>query len=98
MLKDHVNALRPHGGGDCNELGMEGILRALDESNENSHIIVLTDAGCKDFEKKDQVMGNATLLNVKVHFFLVTLVGDVTMVSHTIKMFKMPLEVFMLPR
>ena len=47
-----MEALYPHGGGDCPELGMEGILRALRLSNENSHVIVLTDASCLDCGKK----------------------------------------------
>ena len=68
-LKNDVEALYPHGGGDCPELGMEGILRALDESVENSHIIVLTDASCLDCDKKTQVITNAQSLNVKIHFF-----------------------------
>ena len=68
-LKTDVEALYAHGGGDCPELGMEGILRALSLSNENSHIIVLTDATSLDYDKKDDVISTAQLLNVKVHFF-----------------------------
>ena len=48
---------------------MEGILRALSLSNENSHIIVLTDASCLDCEKKAQIIPTAQSLNVKIHFF-----------------------------
>ena len=68
-LKTDVEAIRPNGGGDCPELGMEGILRALRLSSENSHVIVLTDAGCKDYEEKDTVISTAVALNTKVHFF-----------------------------
>ena len=68
-LKHDVEALYADGGGDCPELGMEGILRALRLSAENSHIIVLTDAGCLDCEKKDQVITTALSLNVTIHFF-----------------------------
>ena len=68
-LKNDVEAINAHGGGDCPELGMEGILRALSLSNINSHTIVVTDAGCSDCEKKDQVISTAQLLNVKIHFF-----------------------------
>ena len=68
-LKHDVEALYAHGGGDCPELGMEGILRALSLSTENSHIIVLTDASCLDCEKKAQIIRTAQSLNVKIHFF-----------------------------
>ena len=64
-----MEAIYAHDGGDCPELGMEGILRTLSLSNENSHIIVLTDASCLDCENKDQVINTALVLNVKIHFF-----------------------------
>ena len=48
---------------------MEGILRALALSNEDSHVIVLTDAGSKDFARKTQVISTATSQNIKIHFF-----------------------------
>ena len=64
-----VEALHAHGGGDCPEYGMEGILRALVLSRENSHVIVLTDASCKDYVKKDGVIEVANRLQTKVHFF-----------------------------
>ena len=64
-----MEAIYAHDGGDCPELGMEGILRTLSLSNENSHIIVLTDASCLDCENKDQVIKTALVLNVKIHFF-----------------------------
>ena len=64
-----MEALYPHGGGDCPELGMEGILRALRLSNENSHVIVLTDASCLDCGKKDEVIRTALSLGIKIHFF-----------------------------
>ena len=64
-----VEAIRAYGGGDCQELGMEGILMALGLSHANSHVMVLTDAGCKDYEKKDEVISAALNLQAKVHFF-----------------------------
>jgi len=68
-LKSDVEAIYAHDGGDCPELGMEGILMALKLSFENSHVIVLTDAGCKDCENKDEVVSTAMDLNVKIYFF-----------------------------
>ena len=68
-LKDDVEALYAHGGGDCPELGMTGILRVLSLSTENSHVIVLTDANCLDCEKRDDVIILALSLGIKIHFF-----------------------------
>ena len=68
-LISDIEAIHAHDGGDCAELGMEGILRALELSNEKSHVIVLTDASCLDCEKKDQVIAIARAKNVKIHFF-----------------------------
>ena len=48
---------------------MEGILRAINESGEDSNIIVLTDASCKDCEKRHEVVDRANRKNVKIHFF-----------------------------
>ena len=70
QLKNDVEAIFPDGGGDCRELGMKGILRALNISHEDSNIIVLTDASCKDCEERHEVVRIARLLNVKIHFFL----------------------------
>jgi len=68
-LKSDIEAIDAQDGGDCPELGMEGILRALRLSYEDSHVIVLTDAGCKDCYKKDDVVSIAKDLNVKIHLF-----------------------------
>ena len=48
---------------------MEGILRALALSHEDSHVIVVTDSGCKDFGRKAQVISTARSQNIKIHFF-----------------------------
>ena len=48
---------------------MAGILRAIPLSGEDSNIIVLTDASCKDCEKSQQVVDQAKKMNIKIHFF-----------------------------
>ena len=50
---------------------MEGILRALRtlKNNQGSNIIVLTDASCKDCEKRHEVVRQAKLSKIKIHFF-----------------------------
>ncbi|XP_065907491.1 hemicentin-2-like isoform X2 [Dysidea avara] len=69
-LEREVNALRAHGGGDCPELGMTGILNALSLANPDSNVIVLTDASPKDVERKDEVIAKAVELHNSIHFFL----------------------------
>ena len=72
-----VDKLEPHEGGDCSELGMTGILNALNLANEESNVVVLTDASPKDIEKKDEVIARAISLYNSIHFFLSRECGDV---------------------
>lgn len=65
-----MNNIYAHGGGDCPELGMTGILNALTLVNPDSNVIVLTDASPKDEAKKQQVIDKANEVRNSVHFFL----------------------------
>ena len=65
-----MNAIYAHGGGDCPELGMTGILNALALVNPDSNVIVLTDASSKDVTKKQQVIDKANEVRNSIHFFL----------------------------
>ena len=67
-----VNALSAHGGGDCPELAMTGMLNALNLSSVQGHIIVLTDAGPKDINLTSEVISRAAELQVTIHFSLST--------------------------
>ena len=69
-LEQTVNALHAHDGGDCPELGMTGILNALNLSNPQSNVIVLTDASPKDGDKKDLVIRAAYEKETSIHFLL----------------------------
>ena len=69
-LEEAVNALTAHDGGDCPELGMTGILNALELANPDSNVIVLTDASPKDVDRKQEVIDKANELKNSVHFFL----------------------------
>ena len=69
-LEQAVNAIYARGGGDCPELGMTGILNALDLVNIDSNIIVLTDASPKDVTKQQQVIDKAHEEQNSIHFFL----------------------------
>ena len=48
---------------------MEGMLRALNLAYDHSQVIVLTDAGCKDYDKRDKVVELARDKATKIHFF-----------------------------
>ena len=69
-LEQAVNALRAHGGGDCPELGMTGILNALSLANPVSNVIVLTDASPKDEDRKEEIIREAINKENSIHFFL----------------------------
>ena len=69
-LETAVNAISAHGGDDCPELGMTGILNALSLANPDSNVIVLTDASPKDVHKKGEVIARVTELRNSIHFFL----------------------------
>lgn len=81
LLTD-VNSLQAHGGFDCPEFGMIGILKAIELINSiddpqvkmagKHNVIVLTDASASDNELYPYVIGNATASNeadITVHFF-----------------------------
>ena len=81
QLVSAIDSLRAHGGGDCHEYGMAGILKSLHTRihpsipvlalGDGSHIIVLTDAGSKDrSECKNQAIAEARAKGIPVHFFL----------------------------
>ena len=48
---------------------MEALVRAVRLSHKNSHIILLTDADCKDCYKNVTVINIALRFNIKIHFF-----------------------------
>ena len=59
-------------GGDCPELGMTGILNALNLSNPHSNVMVLTDAAAKDVNRTKEVILAAKELRNAIHFFIST--------------------------
>ena len=68
QLLTAVNALHAHGGGDCHELGMTGIINALHLSFPSGQLIVLTDAASKDSNRTNEAIQLAQMLGVSVHF------------------------------
>ena len=74
LLSD-VESLAAHGGGDCPELGMTGILNALELSYKQGNIIVLTDAASKDTNLTQNVITGAFDLNVCINFIFSGVAG-----------------------
>ena len=76
-----VDALYAHGGGDCPEYGMTGILKAVEairsveklvlpqDGSNLHHIITLTDASAKDDDRYQEVVDGAKVTKSTVHFF-----------------------------
>ena len=86
-MRDNVLALRAHGGGDCEEYGMNGIQETFrsrdphyisDTMTEGSQMILITDAFAKDASLADDVIAEAHQRKVCIHLFLSTSVcgGD----------------------
>ena len=79
-LRNDVNALYAHSGGDCPEYGMTGILKILNAITSVEgivlpvvgnlhHVIVLTDASAKDDSRYSEVITAATAARATIHFF-----------------------------
>lgn len=79
-LRNDVNALYAHSGGDCPEYGMTGILKLLNAiktvegivlptTGNLHHVIVLTDASAKDDSRYQEVITAANATKATVHFF-----------------------------
>ncbi|XP_075687674.1 uromodulin-like [Rhinoderma darwinii] len=71
---DFFNNLTVRGGGDCPEMVITGLKVALEESPNNSFILVLTDASAKDYKDEDLKKHVYSLINTKQSkiFFLIT--------------------------
>ena len=62
-----VQAIVAHGGGDCPELGMTGLVDTLGLFTKRGNIILLTDASAKDFNRTNEVIRLAANLGVCIH-------------------------------
>ncbi len=61
-----VNALTPHGGGDCPELCQTGLLRAASASKSDSNLFLFTDASSKDASLGSAVDAKAQEKRIKI--------------------------------
>ena len=58
------------GGGDCEEMTLSGIKKALEKSLPRSYIFVFTDASAKDYDLFDEVAGLVQLTGSQIIFVL----------------------------
>ncbi len=65
-----LDALKAEGGGDCPELTLTGIAKALEQLPKGGHLFVVTDASAKDAARVGEVISVARGKRIKVFFFL----------------------------
>ncbi|XP_072945605.1 hemicentin-1-like [Epargyreus clarus] len=65
-----LDQIRVYGGGDCPELALAGIKKAVERSKPNSYIYVFTDATAKDVELESQVKSMALDKSIQITFVL----------------------------
>ena len=68
-FKSRLNALEVDGGGDCPEMSMGGITRALHNVSHGSIIYVFTDASAKDHKLIDKVVKLINEKKASVSFY-----------------------------
>ncbi|CAB3232091.1 unnamed protein product [Arctia plantaginis] len=69
-FKAKIHRVNVHGGGDCPEMSMTGILKALDASLPGSFIYVFTDASAKDYYLSGQVKNMCQKKQSQIVFIL----------------------------
>ena len=69
-LKNAVNSLFAHGGGDCPELSMSGMLNAIEASSSGSSLYLFTDATAKDSFLGGNVVAAARAKDITIQAYL----------------------------
>ena len=70
VAKNIANSLTANGGGDCPELGMNGLYLALTHSLPNSDVFYFSDASAKDAHLASVVLSIALTKRCKIYFFI----------------------------
>ena len=66
QLVSRVNTISPFGGDDCPELGMTGLLRAINAIGTDGTLFLFTDASAKDGSLAGNVVAAANTKNVSI--------------------------------
>jgi hypothetical protein len=64
-----MDGLPAFGGGDCPEMSMTGILKAIAQVTESTELFLFTDAASKDYTLEPQVIAAALEKNVHINIF-----------------------------
>lgn len=70
VLLSAVNSLFAYGGGDCPELAMTGMGRAVDEASPSSDLFLFTDASAKDSGLWPHIAARAKAKDVRIWSFI----------------------------
>lgn len=69
-FKNALDSIAIHGGGDCPEMCMAGIQKALIESRPGSLLYIFTDASAKDYKEYEKVKDWAQKKRIQVRFLV----------------------------
>nr|XP_022340887.1 von Willebrand factor A domain-containing protein 7-like [Crassostrea virginica] len=69
-MKQWLHNLTAHGGGDCPEMALTGIINALNAANPGSCVFFFTDADAKDEDRKNEVIQLVNDKKIKLLYFL----------------------------
>ena len=76
-----VDNIYAHGGGDCPEMAMQGLRKAIELSDPGSFIFFFSDASAKDYDLHPNVTQEAKKKDIMIFFVLTGCCSDCTSVK-----------------